>query len=53
MSDFFDRFVIFIAETYDIRPSESRAICSQAMDFIKEKVSALEEANDEQMTGTI
>lgn len=43
MSDFYDRFVLFIAETYDIRPSEARAICFKAMDLIKQEVAKIED----------
>lgn len=42
--DFFDKFVLFIAETYDIRPSEARAICSKAMNSIKEDVEKLKDS---------
>ncbi len=42
--NFFDKFVLFITETYDIRPSEARAICSRAMDLIKEEVEKLKDS---------
>ena len=42
--NFFDKFVLFIAETYDIRPSEARAICFRAMDSIKEEVEKLKDS---------
>ena len=42
--NFFDKFVIYIAETYDIRPSEARAICSKAMDLIKEEAEKLKDS---------